>query len=433
MKRKQGIVILALCAALALAGCGGKARLDPKNPGRMLSFAYEYGSFNGGQYEYSITREMDALGGEHLYFSAKGSNGVDLRAAAEIEQPVLEELASIFAAHNIYAWDGFNKRNDNILDGYGFSLSADFEGGSLAASGYEKEPRGYGAGHAALAGYLETLARGMKAPALEDIEKLSSLWMEFDEGFSIRAEYSGSEGFLVTYLHGDTRERYDEAELGAEAVRDYVTYIAGLYNDFKDTPASTGGDLGGYITAYFPFAGSEVGYDVAIDKTKYPEIYEEYLTRSLAIVGKAPDFLQSAQYETEAYKSGFTYPEFYFYDRGGLGAVVVDMPKQTVTVNGETYMADRQTMLDLHDVVYGHYAQFPFITYDEEIRRAYLAEGETAQGVFEGFIQEGYAWLLGSNHGLGMLQLFGGKGAPPSGWEAAAALVESIVAGANKV
>jgi hypothetical protein len=55
------------------------------------------------------------------------------------------------------------------------------------------------------------------------------------------------------------------------------------------------------LTVHQEIGGRHIGFNAVIDKTRYPKIYEECLTKSLALVGKTPDFLQSEQFKEQAY------------------------------------------------------------------------------------------------------------------------------------
>lgn len=406
----------------------GKSPVNPENTGELLAFSYSYGSYHEGYWDYSMTRMEDDFGYEHIYFRAEGSNGANLNAYAEIDQSILDDIAGIIRKHDIFSWNGFNGNDEDVLDGYGFAIAADYKNGSLAADGYAETPDHYEEGHAALSAYLLTLAEGMEAPAIENKEDIHSIYVNFHEGFSVNISYmSGGQKPYASYQHGDVRESRTRDEAGAETFDAYVDYMLALYTEYKDAPRNIGNSPGAYISIYGRNAGFE--YAATIDQTRNPEAYRECLEKSLAIVGKTPDFLESEEFETEAYQSGFTYPELYFYDKAGLGAVVVNTPEQTVTVNGEVYTADRQTMLELYTEISGNlYIDFPFIDSKEnELHGGYLEEGQTAQGVFDGFLNEGYVWMFGRNHKRDAFYLYGGKDGMPDGWQAAAGMVREVV------
>jgi len=152
------IVLLVTLAFMTLVLPGCKA--DVSKFGGLKNFAYSYGSFNGGQRDFTITEASgDDVRSEGRYlFVAKGYNGVDLDVEVFVGQDVLDDIAAIIADNGIAEWDGFDEVDRDILDGYSFLLAAQYESGTIQASGYMKYPNNYEQGHAALSEYLESLA-----------------------------------------------------------------------------------------------------------------------------------------------------------------------------------------------------------------------------------------------------------------------------------
>lgn len=119
----------------------------------IVNFKYDYGSYNGGYFEYEISKSN-----EKTIFTAHGLNGVDLDITTEVEPSTLDDILEIVKNENITSWNNFSKSNDDILDGYSFSLEIDFENGEkIHAYGYEKYPKNYDIAHKALSNYLEKL------------------------------------------------------------------------------------------------------------------------------------------------------------------------------------------------------------------------------------------------------------------------------------
>jgi len=125
--------------------------------GKLICISYSFGSFFGGQWDYSITKQYD-----ELYLLGKGGNGVDLNVCAKVSDKELGELAEIIESNGIHSWNGFDEFNHGVLDGYGFDLIANFENGTLIASGYEIYPDNYEAGHEVLRSYFEKLSDSKK-------------------------------------------------------------------------------------------------------------------------------------------------------------------------------------------------------------------------------------------------------------------------------
>ena len=149
MKKKMLCGFLVIIVLL-FASCAKKDQKTtvlpmPDNTGKLVGISYSFGSFNGGYWEYEIV-ERDGK----LYFTAMGSNGVDLDIDAKISEKELEKFEKIIEDRDILGWNGFSERDDDILDGYSFSLSADYEDTTLTASGYEIYPDNYETAHKAL-------------------------------------------------------------------------------------------------------------------------------------------------------------------------------------------------------------------------------------------------------------------------------------------
>ena len=70
----------------------------------------------------------------------------------------MEALAALVESSGVRDWQRFDQRDADVLDGYGFSLTATYECGELLASGYERYPENYDTTHAALAEHLAQLA-----------------------------------------------------------------------------------------------------------------------------------------------------------------------------------------------------------------------------------------------------------------------------------
>lgn len=134
------LVIIGFFGAVAIneqMNTGGlfSKRMD----GKIVGIQYSYGSFNGGYYDYKLTDENGKA-----HFVAQGGNGVELNIDKEVDPSVLEKLAEIINDYGIYRWDGFNKSDDDILDGFSFSLEVIYDDGkSIHANGYMKYPQNF--------------------------------------------------------------------------------------------------------------------------------------------------------------------------------------------------------------------------------------------------------------------------------------------------
>lgn len=145
--------ILIIIMALTITGCGKKSVIKSEIKSEINSFSYNYGSYNGGYYNYSITTNDNKV-----TLIAEGYNGVELNINKEIDNVYLEQLSKIINNNKIYEWDGFDKRDNSILDGYSFELIINYKDGSvIEASGYMKYPKNYDTGHKALTDFLNSI------------------------------------------------------------------------------------------------------------------------------------------------------------------------------------------------------------------------------------------------------------------------------------
>jgi hypothetical protein len=121
-------------------------------------FEYSYGSFFGGYYEYSISSED-----KKMIFKAKGMNGVDLDIEKEITKDEIDDLLKLIVEEDLNSWNGFDKSDEDILDGYSFSLNIKFEDEYIIkAFGYEKYPENYDKRHEKIEKYLNELVEKYK-------------------------------------------------------------------------------------------------------------------------------------------------------------------------------------------------------------------------------------------------------------------------------
>ena len=149
MKKKILVGFLVIVGLLTLTGCGKGKKIDSE----ITSFNYNFGSYNGGYYSYTITDDSNKV-----TYIATGSNGVDLNINKEIDRSYLEQLAKIINDKKIYNWNNFNKKDDGVLDGYSFGLVVSYKNGErIASNGYMKYPINYKSGHKAIVDFLNTI------------------------------------------------------------------------------------------------------------------------------------------------------------------------------------------------------------------------------------------------------------------------------------
>ena len=139
MKKLIALGIILLCF-----GCTKKIESD------ITSFTYTLGYGLGG----SCTYIVEAKDEKAIYkINCYGMNTTE--EEKEVDASYLKELQKIIDENEIYKWDGFDKSDDGVMDGSGFSLNVSYANGkSIKAHGYMKYPSNYQAGHKALLDFL---------------------------------------------------------------------------------------------------------------------------------------------------------------------------------------------------------------------------------------------------------------------------------------
>jgi hypothetical protein len=124
---------------------------------------------------------------------------------------------------------------------------------------------------------------------------------------------AGSKGSKVTYVsfnHGNQREYFTKEDIGVAKLDTYLEYVVELYNEFKDGTDDTNelkddgtgqGDIadeqvgiGINITVNETLdVGTEFGYQASIAKNKFEPQCRELTAKTLTLVGKPADYLES--------------------------------------------------------------------------------------------------------------------------------------------
>jgi hypothetical protein len=104
-------------------------------------------------------REIDDQGSDRIIFKAEGYAGGFINVEEEIGEAALEDIVQIMEEEDIFSWDGFDRSNQEIRDGFSFELDARFENRDVRARGYMERPENFRQGHEKLADYLLRLAQ----------------------------------------------------------------------------------------------------------------------------------------------------------------------------------------------------------------------------------------------------------------------------------
>lgn len=162
MKKKILLVSIAILLLLA-AGIVTYFMLENNDKpnvsysNNITSFNYSFGSYFGGYYDYEIYQEDDKF-----IFVGNGKNGVDLDINETIDSYVLDDIQEIIEKYDVKEWNGFNKRNRDILDGDSFSLLVRYDDHKIKAHGYMKYPANYKLFQKEINEYFDTLVNNLK-------------------------------------------------------------------------------------------------------------------------------------------------------------------------------------------------------------------------------------------------------------------------------
>lgn len=143
-------VFIILILLLSLTGC------NKKEDNEITYFKYTYGSPMGLYYEYEIKYDDNNQLMLH-YYNYKGSDGI---VELMVTKYNLKEINEIIKENNIDKWNGFNKQNENVLDGSGFDLEIHYsDDTSIKAHGYMIYPENYETSSKPLKEYLNFLVK----------------------------------------------------------------------------------------------------------------------------------------------------------------------------------------------------------------------------------------------------------------------------------
>lgn len=144
--KKSGGVFVAIFAVILVVLTAGVVAFSyftkqESYKGEIVSFSFGSGSYFGGYTDYDIER----IGSKTARYTAKGYNMSDLDVEKTIDAKYLDELQKIIERNNVAAWDGFDKSDNDIMDGASFTLHVVYENGrTIDAHGYMKYPVNYG-------------------------------------------------------------------------------------------------------------------------------------------------------------------------------------------------------------------------------------------------------------------------------------------------
>ena len=134
---KKLVALLLIFALLSLCGCGEKTAA-PAADAQLVSFR-----FTTSGSSFAVGREYSAEladGAVTLSVCGEITNFEALSGSADAS--VMDDLAALINAYELYGWDGFSK--GAAEDGFAFELTAEYsDGSSITARGGAKYPDGW--------------------------------------------------------------------------------------------------------------------------------------------------------------------------------------------------------------------------------------------------------------------------------------------------
>lgn len=134
-------VILILIVAALLTTCILLSKKDDKEVS-LKSLSFSSGS---GMFKDSIEKFNMECKNNKCNATIKPKNLSDKEEKKiEVDKKTKEKLESIITKYNIKEWDGYNKSDSRIMDGYSFNLNIQLEDSTkITAYGYMKYPKNY--------------------------------------------------------------------------------------------------------------------------------------------------------------------------------------------------------------------------------------------------------------------------------------------------
>lgn len=145
MKYFKSIIVIGgiIMYYFILGGCFKKNKENELNKinienTKCFTFSYSVGNYMNAAYIYTLEKiENDK------YIVTYQGDGMSNKLEKEISEDKVLELENILKENEIYKWNGFDKSDNNVLDGHDFSLYYKNNNQTISASGYMMYPDGY--------------------------------------------------------------------------------------------------------------------------------------------------------------------------------------------------------------------------------------------------------------------------------------------------
>lgn len=427
-QRRTGMkkILCAMLAVLLLFAVGCKQPDQPKQPeesdvqskpkataisqkqGKCVSYTYSFGSYFGEYNNYSLYTAKDGK----VYVTAYSTQFEEMEPV-EVPAEILSGLDDVIEQNGVLKWDGFDKSDNNVMDGYGFSLEVGYENGtSLKASGYMKEPKNYQAGHDAMVEYLESIPKLVPLALVDYDMPLRSVSLTTSSGEIFSYRFGSGEGEYkehgtFSYVGDYVSEVIPEQELDPALLMNWQAAMLNLYNKGLQKGAAPQESKRPFVELYYGSGNFLLKGTLGNIAQACPREYDVALQAGFALLGLQP---QNGTAEKGA--RDYYYSSYILYNRDTFGEILLDFEAFTITVNGKVYKQQADDMLILYNQVAGKSSTLTWLmhTYDEGLFYGLLGEteypgalmqagfnfeGKTPQQVYGGVDKQQYAWLLG--------------------------------------
>ena len=146
-------LVLSLAILMLTACVQGRVMPSNEELGRMVSFSYGWGHDHGSE-EYQIT--VTDTGVEYMKFVF---NKPEHDSVVLLPGETADDLSELIRLNQIWSWNGFDKTQQGIADGFGFHLEVVYENRTLYSRGYGYTPQGFEEGSEAIEEFFADIER----------------------------------------------------------------------------------------------------------------------------------------------------------------------------------------------------------------------------------------------------------------------------------
>lgn len=139
MKIKYVVSIIVIALVFVVTGC---TKLNKKTEIKDLkSFIFSYST--GNEIYSNVRYELDCNENCQITIKPSGISDED-KYEVKVDYKFGKRIEDVLNKYNVASWNGFNKSDQNVLDGDSFSIYIDYnDNGYISASGYMMWPDNY--------------------------------------------------------------------------------------------------------------------------------------------------------------------------------------------------------------------------------------------------------------------------------------------------